>query len=1153
MKSPENSRFPDALLASSVNGGGLFVVAEGAIDRISPIDTTGIAITADGFIWARQVAGPAELRRTRSSDVERVVLTEQQFDLHDVLLVGDLLYVVATEINTLFEFDAETYAEKRRWTLAGEPDSQHLNSVCVHEGRILVSRFGGFARHRGYKGQTRGAGQVVDIETGDVVIDGLSQPHSLTSIGEVLWLCDSEAHRVCAFRGVSLVMELQVGGYARGLAFGSSRLYVGISRSRNEAEGSTSAAAIASFDLTDLRPRDRIEFPANEIYDLVVIPDDLSTVRGAGARDTLHEIDALRHARNQLSLALASAHSEHAELLAALQVSRQECALAAGQLAAAAHAATDEAHRASETAAWSDLLRTAVDDMKQGLLERDREIERLRSDARDLREGVQWLEAHRVSSDARMAEITHSRSWRWTRPLRSREGRELGEAAPDGCGYDVSGTLRGQADAARALAARDSVDRAMPAITAPRRSAVPVCGMSFVEHAEPLVSIVVTAYGNFEETRGCLTSIQRSSCAATFEVILIDDCSGDDEMGRFAHVPGLRYVENAENRGYLRSVNHAATLARGRYLHLLNNDTRVTPGWLDALLQTFVLFHDCRLAGSKLVYPDGSLQEAGGIVWSDGDACNYGRGDDPSLEQYSVVREVDYVSGASILLPTQQFIAMGGYDERYLPAYYEDTDLAFRIREEGGKVYVQPQSVVVHHEGVSHGTDVGVGIKASQLSNRAVFLDRWRDALASGQMRPGEHVFLARDRAQLKQIVLIVDRYPPQPDRDAGSRAIWQLMRVLHLQGFTVKFWADEAGSDAAYANALLCHGIEVLDAAHSGGFQEWIRDHGAYVDHVILSRPLVAERYLEAVKQHSAATLTFYGHDIHHWRIARQAAIESNAGLAEQAAQLYEVEHALWREVDLVLYPSDEETAEVREYQAMCHATGEARTVPLFALESVVEIDQAAEAANGTRDSLLFVGGFSHAPNADAVLWFAREVWPIVRASHPSLRLCIAGADPSMDILALASASVEVAGVLSEAELHARYRRARVAIAPLRFGAGTKGKVIEAMWQGVPCVTTSIGQQGLTAAEALSVADDPAAMAQAIGVLIDDDAAWSAASSAGQAFVLEHCSVPAVWGVLSPLFAHRPRAETVAGRRVQLQQISHTVQARSVSHPQSH
>jgi GT2 family glycosyltransferase len=179
----------------------------------------------------------------------------------------------------------------------------------------------------------------------------------------------------------------------------------------------------------------------------------------------------------------------------------------------------------------------------------------------------------------------------------------------------------------------------------------------------------------------------------------------------------------------LRSCNRAAAEAGGQYLLFLNNDTQVQEGWLDHMLALFDADEQAGLVGAKLLFPNGQLQEAGAVIWRDASGYNYGRCDDPGKPEYNFVREVDYCSGACLLIKTALFRQLGGFDDLHAPAYYEDTDLAFRVRQAGKKVLYQPQAVVVHHEGVSHGTDIRHGIRAYQAANKAKFCGRWRKEL----------------------------------------------------------------------------------------------------------------------------------------------------------------------------------------------------------------------------------------------------------------------------------------------------------------------------------------------------------------------------------------------------------------------------------------
>lgn len=220
-----------------------------------------------------------------------------------------------------------------------------------------------------------------------------------------------------------------------------------------------------------------------------------------------------------------------------------------------------------------------------------------------------------------------------------------------------------------------------------------------------------------------------------YEIIIADDVSNDETIKIKDYVQNITVIRNEKNLGFLLNCNNAAKYARGEYLHFLNNDTQVEENWLSSLVQLIESDEKIGMVGSKLVYPDGRQQEAGGIIWNDASGWNFGRLDDPSKPEYNYVREVDYISGASILLSKKLWLEIGGFDERYVPAYYEDSDLAFEVRNHGYKVMFQPKSVVVHFEGISHGTDTNTGIKSYQIKNKEKFIEKWKDELKEDQFK----------------------------------------------------------------------------------------------------------------------------------------------------------------------------------------------------------------------------------------------------------------------------------------------------------------------------------------------------------------------------------------------------------------------------------
>ena len=318
---------------------------------------------------------------------------------------------------------------------------------------------------------------------------------------------------------------------------------------------------------------------------------------------------------------------------------------------------------------------------------------------------------------------------------------------------------------------------------------------------------------------------------------------------------------------------------------------------------------------------------------------------------------------------------------------------------------------------------------------------------------------------------------------------------LLHA-GYVVKFWPDNLTYDAGYTEALQGLGVEVF---YGMGlfFDDWIKENGDAVALAVLSRPTVAMRYIGPLRRHSKATIVYYGHDLHFQRLGMQAERTGDAELAAEAKAIEKTERLIWRRADVVLYPSPEETAVARS------ASARAAAIIPYAYD---EFGDRPRPANN--HEILFVAGFAHPPNVDAAAWLAREIMPLIRERIPDATLALVGANPSPAVRALAGDWVEVAGRVSEDELRARYARARIAMVPLRIGAGVKSKVVEALREGLPLVTTSVGAQGLPGLEqAVSIADDPRGLADAAVKLILDDAAWREASARQIQYARQHFS----------------------------------------------
>ena len=604
------------------------------------------------------------------------------------------------------------------------------------------------------------------------------------------------------------------------------------------------------------------------------------------------------------------------------------------------------------------------------------------------------------------------------------------------------------------------------------------------------VSVILPVYNQWSMTRACLNSVLRAvrGSGITCEIILADDGSTDETIDAARIFPGLRVVRQAANLGFLRNCNAAAAEARGKALLFLNNDTVVLPGWLTGLVQVLHEEPSAAIVGSKLLYPDGTIQEAGGVLFDDADAANLGRGMPRHEPLFSVNREVDYVTGAALLIRRSVWEAAGGFDTRFAPAYCEDSDLAMTARAQGFTVVCAAQSQVVHFEHGSYGEQMSSTPKRRAAANGQRLREKWSSVLARDHLprstapaiaaaHAERHPFAAaRARRGTGRLnILYFSPFPSHPDNHGNQATIQSFARRFQKMGHRVHFALLQSRmyDDAAFrAMQSAWDSLDILPNTHPLGadgkpipFDGWYEAGlgenirllcEKYDIDVVFCSYVFQSKLLEFVPAHVLKVI-----DTHDKMGNRYEMLRANGQPIEFFSCSPEEEGAYLRRADLVAARRAEEA----EY--FNAVTGRASAIVLPHVEDERALDRPfgplrkiGVVASANRINLIILHDF-----LAEIARRCGDDCPFTVEVAGQVRSMVSDLTPGQQRV-FQSPWVRMLGFVPD--IASFYREIDLVVSPVTMGTGINVKTVQAMAFGMPLLTTRVGIKGIETDEPL-------------------------------------------------------------------------------------
>lgn len=582
--------------------------------------------------------------------------------------------------------------------------------------------------------------------------------------------------------------------------------------------------------------------------------------------------------------------------------------------------------------------------------------------------------------------------------------------------------------------------------------------INFKSSNNPKVAIIIPFYNQLNYTINCLGYLNEFLTESiTFEIILIDDNSS--ENCDLSSVSGIQIIKNSSNQGFLKNINIGVKAAKAEYIYILNNDTEVRKNFLEELFFVFENFKNVGAVGSKLLNADGTLQEAGSVFMKNCTIHQIVQRKEVFYPQVNFINKVDYCSGCSLLY--KKFDDLGNinlFDEQFAPAYFEETDFCFRLKYIQKKdIYYTSFSEVLHYNGISYNApqnnDESKKKQKEELFkiNLEKFKNKWQPQIDAIQATDVEQRI---EELYNKEIVIFCGTIP-EYDKDSGANRLKEMIQAFVELGYYVTMIRKRTFfKENEYIEYYQRLGVNVYYEHNTKiGIEKYIKKNNSKASIAWFYGPDTFIEYFRTVKKYLPMSKLVYDMvDIHHLRYKRAIELEpKRISFRKKFLKYKKIEIKAAKIADYVITISEFEENYMSQY------FNKSKIITISNIH-YIKTNFEKILAFEDRKNILFIGS-GHTPNVDALKFLYEEIMPIIWSKIPSIQVNVIGnvKDYVADIV---HPNIVFHGYVPHIEK--LFLENKMMIAPLRYGAGVKGKIGQAFEYFLPVVTTTIGAEGM-------------------------------------------------------------------------------------------